>query len=263
MSLTARSILAGIKNQAPLNIFTSAASQSSDSNKKAAWRLGDLPAGPGREQLESVLDILPPLSLKFGPWCAGGAVRRIAQGREISDGDLDFFFSNRAEWAKFDKVLKDYEELHRSNAATTYMVNGLKVQIIKRRFYDSLDELLGDFDFTVCQVATDGKRMGHTREAIKDIDDQVLRFAPQGRISKLTVIGRMVKYINHGFVPETGLFRMVVESGLDLTSAHAIFSPDRPSANYDHDAKVDEVMDAKVFDSDAMRKAAERLGVTL
>lgn len=236
---------------------------SEEEGRKAPFSTVPLPAGPGVDQLNSVLDILPPLSLKHGPWCAGGAVRRIMQGREITDGDLDFFFTSRAEWSKFDRVLRDYEELHRSNAAVTYMVNGLKVQIIKRRYYDELGYLFGDFDFTVCQLATDGKNVAYTTKAIQDISDSKLRFAEHGRVSKLTVIGRMVKYVNHGFMPEAGLFRMIVESGLDMTSAYKIFDNERPSANYDHDAKVDEALDAKVFNSDALREAAQRLGVTL
>lgn len=185
------------------------------------------------------------------------------QGRELGEGDLDFFFTSRAEWSKFDKVLRDYEEVHRSNAAATFMVNGLKVQIIKRRYYDELGYLFGDFDFTVCQLATDGKNVAYTAKALEDINDSKLRFSEHGRVSKLTVIGRMVKYVNHGFMPEAGLFRMIVESGLDMTTAHKIFDNERPSANYDHDAKVDEALDAKVFSSDALRDAAQRLGVTL
>lgn len=230
----------------------------------APYQITDLPEGPGKDQISTLLEMLPPLSLKWGPWLAGGAVRRMMQGRTIDDdGDVDFFFSDASEYLKFEKALSDYEELHASGRAKTYMVNGLKVQIIKRKFYKNLKEVFGDFDFTVCQVATDGKQVAYTQTALEDISENRLRIAPIGRISSLTVVGRLIKYVNHGFIPEAGLFRMIVQSGLDMTSAYKIFDKERPSANYDHDAKVDEIMDAKVFDSHALRKAAAKLGLEL
>jgi len=224
----------------------------------------DIPTGPGVEQLNSLLEILPPISIKWGPWIAGGAVRRILQQRVIDEeGDVDLFFSDAGEFLKFDRALSSYELVHSSGKAKTYMVNGLKVQIIKRRFYDDLKTLFADFDFSVCQVATDGKKIAYADEALQDIKDNRLRFANVGRISPLTVVGRMVKYVGHGFTPDPGLFRIIVESGLDMVSANNVFDIERPSANYDHDEKVEEIIDAKVFDSKALRKAAKRLGVEL
>lgn len=223
----------------------------------------EMEEGPGTEQLRELMELMPPLSLKFGPFLAGGAVRRILQGKAIDDGDVDLFFTDAADWLKFDKVLSSYELVHSSGKARTFMVNGLKVQIIKRKFYKDLGELFGDFDFSVCQVATDGKRIAYTQTALEDINAGVLRLAQVGRVSKLTVVGRMIKYINHGFLPEPGLFTTITESGLDIVGAHAIFDNERPTANYDHDAKVEEIMDTKVFDSKALQKAAAKLGLEL
>lgn len=231
--------------------------------KPAPYETVGMPEGPGVDQLNDLLGILPPLSLKWGPWVAGGAVRRIIRGEKLDDGDIDFFFSDPSEFIKFDRALSDYEEVHSSGKAKTYIVNGLKVQIIKRTFYKDAGMMFGDFDFSACQLATDGHKIAYAEHSIEDVQNDRLRIAKVGRVTKLTIVGRMIKYINHGLVPEPGLFRMIVEAGLDVTGAHKIFDHERPAANYDHEEKVEEILDAKVFDSNALREAAERLGVEL
>lgn len=214
--------------------------------------------------MDAILDILPPLSLKFGPWLAGGAVRRVLQGNAIDDGDMDFFFTHKGEWEKCMVVLDHYELVHKSDAARTYLVNGIKVQIIKRMFYPSLEKLFGDFDFTACQVATDGKEIAYADNSLADIQNMHLRLATVGRVTKQTIIGRMIKYVNHGFMPVGNLFSIITASSLQKTDSFAIFGTlERPSANYDHDAKVDETMEAKVFNADALDRAMENLGLEM
>lgn len=228
------------------------------------WQVSKtLPEGPGLEEMEKILDILPPLSLKHGPWLAGGAVRRLVQGKSIADGDMDFFFTSKAEWQKFYNALRDFEVLHKSEAATTYMVEGIKVQLIKRLFYDNLDKLFADFDFSACQVATDGKALAHGPDAVQDINNNVLRFAAVGRITKKTVMGRFLKYLNHGFMPDNEVFGKMVKHGLKGNNNYDIWNAgiERPSANYDHEAKVDECMEAKIFYHDAMQNACDHLGM--
>lgn len=233
--------------------------------ESAPWRVGDLPKGPGYDQMQEILEILPPLSMSFGPWLAGGAVRRIIQGKTIDDGDMDFFFTSLAEWEKFNGALSDYEVLHRSAAAVTFMVKGIKVQFIKRMYYKNLDKLFGDFDFSACQVATDGKKLAYADQAVKDIQAQRLRLATVGRVTKKTVVGRMMKYIGHGFMPADELFSTVIEKGLQVTASYDIFSGamERPASNYDHEDKVLETIESRLFKSDNLRIAANNLGLDL
>jgi hypothetical protein len=233
--------------------------------KPAPWQTTDLPAGPGRDQMEKILEIIPPLSLKFGPWLAGGAVRRIIQGKTIDDGDMDFFFTSIAEWQKFKDVLDDYECLHKSGAACTYLVHGIKVQIIKRMYYKNLDQLFGDFDFSACQVATDGKKLGYADQAVSDIQEQRLRLATVGRVTKKTVVGRMMKYLGHGFMPVDGLYSTVIDHGLKTTNSYDIFNGtiERPASNYDHEDKVEETIEGRMFKANSLRKAADNLGLEL
>lgn len=223
----------------------------------------DIPDGPGLKQLAAILEILPPLNLRTGPWLAGGAPRRLLQSKSLEDGDVDIFFSETKDWKQFDKILGHYEEVFKSPRATTYLVNGLKVQIIKRRFYDSLDAIFKDFDFSVCQIATDGKKLGLTKQAHLDIMDNVLRFAPQGVVAKYTVVKRMAKYLKHGFLPEPGLYKTIVESGLEATSAWAIFEGAEDLSIYDHEEQVDQLVTAKEVNSDMLRTIARKMGLEI
>lgn len=247
-----------------LNIFMPVESEPAQySVPKVDYQLTSIPEGPGVAQVEKILDLLPPLSLKHGPFLAGGAVRRLLQGRAVDDGDLDFFFTHIGEFKKFERIMNDYERVHASAQASTYLVDGIKVQLIRRRFYENLGFLFGDFDFTVCQVATDGKQIAYSNRAVEDINNMTLRFAEKGRVTKSTVVGRMLKYVRHGFTPEPGLFKMIVESGLSIARISNIFMSERPAANYDHDTCVDDAIDAKVFNSDALRQAALNLGMEI
>lgn len=191
---------------------------------KLTYEVIPIPVGPGIDQLERVMTHLPPLDFERGPWIAGGSVRRLLQGENLDSGDIDIFFPDHASWKFFSDVLSSYEIVVKTKKATTFLVEGLKVQIIRRAFYKTLIDVFKDFDFTVCQIASDGKNIACTKQAHLDIMDQVLRLATQGKISKHTLVQRMSKYVNYGIFPEPGLFEIIIKSGLDYTSAYSIFS---------------------------------------
>lgn len=183
-----------------------------------------IPEGPGVEKLQQVLSHLPQIDIEKGPWIAGGSARRLLQGEGLASGDIDIFFPNYASWEFFSKHLSSYEIIVKTKKATTFLIEGMKVQIIRRAFYKDLISVFKDFDFTVCQIATDGKNIACTKQSHLDIVDQILRLATQGTISKHTLVQRMSKYVNYGFLPELGLYEIIVRSGLDYTSAYNIFS---------------------------------------
>lgn len=221
-----------------------------------------MPEGPGVEQIKMIADILPPMDLKKGPWIAGGAARRLLQGESLEKGDIDLFFKDFKSWKHFCDTLEGYELVIKTQRATTFLVHGFKVQCIKRQFYATLEEVFKDFDFSVCQVATDGFELGATKQAHLDVTDQVLRFAPGGKIAKHTLVQRLSKYVNHGMLPEPGLFELVVKSGLDYTSAYSIFS-DTEAAIYDENegAVVEEMIPTESLDDGVLRTIARQLGL--
>lgn len=228
------------------------------------YELVTIPSGPGVEELKSVLEVLPPLSLKEGPWVAGGCARRLLQGQSLKRGDIDLFFKSDKSWRKFCDALEKHELVVKTNRATTFLVNGLKVQCIRRKYYLTLEEVFKDFDFSVCQVATDGKYLAVTKQANLDIAKQILRFAPCGTIAKSTLVQRMSKYVNYGFIPEPGLFELIVKSGLDYVSAYSIFS-DVEMAIYDefNGEEIEEIIPVEGIDEEILRSIAQNLGLEI
>jgi hypothetical protein len=223
-----------------------------------------IPDGPGVAQIKGILEALPPLSLKFGPWIAGGAPRRLLQGLSLEDGDVDLFFKDKKSWETFTAALEGYELVIETKRAKTFLVNGFKVQMINRKFYDCLETVFKDFDFSVCQVATDGQFIACTKQAHIDVMDGLLRFAPQGTIAKRTLIQRMTKYVGHGFVPEPGLFELIVKSGLDYVSAYDIFDRNDVSVYDINDGEMiedEESIATDQMNEGVMRTIARRLGL--
>lgn len=223
-----------------------------------------IPEGPGVAQIKSILEVLPPLDLKTGPWVAGGAPRRLLQSKDLGEGDIDFFFPNKKSWEEYVKALSGYEVVIETKRATTFLVNGLKVQMIKRRYYETLETIFMDFDFSACQVATDGNHIACTKQAHIDITDNILRFASQGKIAKNTLVQRMAKYVGHGFIPESGLFELIVKSGLDYVSAWSIFEGNDVAIYDENDGTTMEDEDnisVESMDAGVMRTIARKLGL--
>jgi hypothetical protein len=223
----------------------------------------EIPGSLAKEQLTNLLDYLPDLDLKHGPWLAGGAARRLLQGQKLEGGDIDLFFRKSHQFIAAKSHFSGYEVLFESKQAISYMVHGFKVQIINRQFYETLDDVFKDFDFSVCQIATDGKRLAYTTQAHQDIESGTLRFAPQGKVARHTLMGRMLKYINHGFVPEPGFYELAVKAGLERTNVYEMFEAEDSVAVYDHEEQVDNILSVKLLQDQVLKDMADRMGVEM
>ena len=221
-----------------------------------------IPSGPGVAELNGVLSVLPPVDLKHGPWICGGAARRLLQGMSLKDGDVDLFFKNKASWETFVKAMEPFELVIKTERANTYLVNGIKVQLIRRKFHLQLEDVFKDFDFSVCQIATDGHVLAATKQAHLDITDGLIRFAPAGTVAKHTLVQRMVKYVGYGFVPEPGLYELMVKSGLDYVSAYVIFEGNDVAVYDPNDGDmVEDEIPTEALDAGVMRTIARQLGL--
>jgi len=157
-------------------------------------------------------------------WIGGGTPLNWYLGRPC-DSDIDLFFCGEKVYDKLNTTLnKHYEENHKSwiwtpnqrwsvserhttaNATTYSLVSHstatdigrhYKVQLIKRAFYDSPQAVLDDFDITVCQIATDGKRLWTSNHFARDVADRRLRFHKLSPGSAK----RLVKYWVYGYQP--------------------------------------------------------------
>ena len=204
----------------------------------------DIPNGPGREELDLILSFLPKISFESGIYLAGGAVRRLAQGQSLIDGDLDFFFRKLNPSRLFEDEFKDHlDPPFVSSRAVTYKVpmgeNEFKIQIIRRMFYKDLESLFNDFDFTVCQFATDGEKIAYTDQSLSDLRSNTLSFNRDKILDSRTLPMRFAKYVRYGFIPEPHMFTEVVKKGLTQSTRYifssaswAIKNSDMTSSNY-------------------------------
>ena len=166
-----------------------------------------------RDDQEPVNLILP--HLKEGPWIAGGACLRWYQNQPVGENDIDVFCSS-AEQAQtvidYVKSYGRYSTKFESENATTlgYWDNDNKkqwtIQVIKRRYFTSLKDVIDNFDITVCQIGTSGNDWLLADHTARDIRERNLRMRIplQPDASK-----RLVKYWTYGYRPVNGLLDAV------------------------------------------------------
>jgi hypothetical protein len=160
---------------------------------------------------------------------AGGAVRDIMFGQEVSD--FDYFFIGRNDWAEKERFFEEnsWKRVHSSDRLTTFKKNGIKVQLIKRE-YEDLYQLLNSFDFTHCVFAYDGLAVYTSSEALLDTPARRLivnRITPDFALDSFR---RMIKYIQRGYTicdkELTDMLRSVRELEGETFANQAQFYPD-------------------------------------
>lgn len=72
------------------------------------------------------------------------------------------------------------------------------VQYIKHTFYDNIDQVLDQFDITVCKIGTDGNSFYTAAGAAADIHNKVLRMKYP---LKSECVKRLFKYWSYGYEP--------------------------------------------------------------
>ncbi len=129
-------------------------------------------------------------------YLAGGALQTLVNP-SIKINDYDLFFKD-GEYAKIAKAL--LEEVHKATKIfecpkgelTTYSVKGMKIQLITKFYYNSMEDLINTFDFRAAMFAFDGETLVTTRSAIHDTKKKLVTInAVQYPVATLN---RMIKY---------------------------------------------------------------------
>jgi hypothetical protein len=145
-----------------------------------------------------------PLDLTNGPWIAGGFVRKLYHGIDISSGDVDIFDSSVENLTDIGILIKSILQsteytTQKSKYSMSYITEHYKIQLITYKRYRSLDELFKSFDFTICQYAYDGKKYKTGEHTIFDEKNKIIRLShPQAKID----YSRLMKYLIYGYTPE-------------------------------------------------------------
>lgn len=137
-------------------------------------------------------------------WLAGGAIRRTIMGQSLERADLDFFFENQDAFNDFHSTMisgecnentKVIEKQNNWTYKNSFL--GYDVQAICFQYYDSPDSLINEFDYTICQFATDGDWVWTGDMSLWDSARKRLR--PNKITMPVASLRRLLKYTNQGF----------------------------------------------------------------
>lgn len=141
-------------------------------------------------------------------WVAGGAIRRTLI-RAPLDSDFDFFFRSAEHLAEWEAALPSSlilhnETEHHKHWRGTIGESSLPVDIqaIRFRYYNSAEEVIDSFDYTITQFALDGETLVTTPESLWDLGRRKL--ALHKVTYPVATMRRMLKYTNQGFTACAG-----------------------------------------------------------
>ncbi len=162
---------------------------------------------------EAVTLIAP--TFKEGPWIAGGAALRWYQNQPVGENDIDVFCSSAEQAQSVIDHIKSYGRhttKFESENAVTLSYNSKDnsktwtLQIIKRRYFMSLQDVIDNFDITVCQIGTGGNEWLLNKNTARDIRERNLRM---NMPLQPDAAKRMAKYWTYGYRPVEGLLAAV------------------------------------------------------
>lgn len=169
------------------------------------------------EDFEPVSMIRP--TFEKGPWIAGGACLRWFQNLPVGESDIDVFCSNARQAADVIESIKSYGSFqikwesenavtlthHRKDDWTTSWT----IQVITRRYFNSLRDVINSFDITVCEVGTGGNEWELGSFTARDIRERNLRFKTP---MQPDAPKRLVKYWSYGYRPVDGTLDNIIGS---------------------------------------------------
>jgi hypothetical protein len=150
-------------------------------------------------------------NIDTGPWIAGGAPLRWFQGLSVGENDIDVFCANARQAQDVIDRIKSYSRYtvkHESENAITIEYwkkddysTRWTIQVITRRYFASMKEVIDNFDITVCEIGTCGNEWVLGKYTARDIREKNLRFK-QPLASDAAK--RLVKYWVYGYRPVDG-----------------------------------------------------------
>ncbi len=169
------------------------------------------------EQDREAVTVVGP-SLERGPWIAGGACLRWYQGMPVGENDIDVFCKDAVQAAKVIEQIKSfgrYSTKYESDNATTLSYGNAKgdrrwtLQVITRRYFNSLKDVIDNFDITVCEIGTCGNEWELGAFTARDIREKNLRFKLP---LQADAVKRLTKYWTYGYRPVEGTLDYIINN---------------------------------------------------
>lgn len=153
-----------------------------------------------------------------GPWIAGGACLRWYQGLPVGGSDIDVFCKSPKQATDVMDRIRAWGRYHKKAEtanATTFEYWDQRnegrwvIQVITKRFFNNMQEILDNFDISVCQIATDGEQWLLGPTTAKDIREKNLRMTMPLHPDAAK---RLTKYWIYGYRPVDGLLSAIQDN---------------------------------------------------
>lgn len=152
--------------------------------------------------MEMIKSINHLLNYETGPWIAGGVLRRILMRDFADEFDVDVFFASKEQRDKYRELIAG--SASRVTLSTDVMTQEkfVRMQYIQGNHFSNYTDLLNDFDFTVCQLVSDGRTIRTSERTLRDIEQKRLSLNTNSSIRQAT---RLLRYFSYGFEPDETL----------------------------------------------------------
>jgi hypothetical protein len=171
-------------------------------------------------RLDKILPCLPK-----DAWIAGGFLRAMIAGEDDTNGDIDFFFHSEEGFDAMMDLIKypssvpggqkafnyytipEYENIKKLRIVDCESLVGFRpnVQLIRLYWFETPENVIDSFDFTICQFITDGKTLWFNPQAFDDVKTKTIREHRKSNDS-ITRLNRILKYTNKGYKAPSELF---------------------------------------------------------
>lgn len=133
------------------------------------------------------------------PVVAGGCLRDYFLGELSYKTDIDIFFPNEEDYLKAEKWFKDNKckIVYESGNSIRFRHKKRIFDVVKKYYIADPQSLIESFDFTVCQIATDGEKVYHSESFFIDLAKKQLMYT--GSPFPANSIWRLSKYLMKGF----------------------------------------------------------------
>jgi hypothetical protein len=167
--------------------------------------------------LESVEEWFPSIE-PTECFIAGGFIRSCYMGKPPKDMDIFFKDLNCLEMVEQRLRCLGYKRTKKTIFAITYCKEDKTIQLILNRV-GNLEDILNQFDFTVCQAALIGENLYVAENFFEDIEQRKLVTTPAALNRWATTLERMFRYASYGFLPSRtemdSIVRLVKESEVE------------------------------------------------
>ena len=158
-----------------------------------------------------------------GPWIIGGAAITFYETGDFEGcRDIDYFFKSPKQYHKFKSRFKRVKnakyERYQSSQYSPISSENFVIKIDETTFnlvgfmkFGTPREIMETFDFTCCQIWTDGHSLGSLSRTKEHIDNKILCFAQEDQTKFLRVEERVKKYIEKGYEPNAEMLQYILK----------------------------------------------------